>query len=530
MANEWQSMEESVVGRMDFMKFDSGSAERIRQLQSIIERELPKAVEKFYDQIRATPAARSFFSDEEHIAGAKDAELTHWRSIVSGRFDGDYFANVRTSGKWNVRIGLEARWQVAGYCLILEHLISAIISELWPKSLFRFGPAAAANKAGAALGSLVKAAFMDMDLAISAHLEEEAATRAKASAARDRADGEQRLAIERLAAAFQSVISSAEGVRLGGQAIEAASNELSLRAGQQASSPEETAAAVNEIAALVGKAAEGARHAAEVAAVARNEAQQGAETARQAIDAMGRIEMSSSQIGRKIDAIDEIVFQTKLLALNGGVEAARAGDAGRGFSLVASEVRALAQRSAEAIKEIKGLILASTARASEGVALVAKTGEALQRIERKVSEIDAAVSNIASCVQTQAAGLTQVDAAAEQTVQVTQQDAVLVEQASAASRSLANESRTLSSLTGQFRFENCADEALRRELKSVAPHAFQDEPRSVERACGLDLVASRSSRTQPIRSDVGESSPPKSANGLREGRTAAASGATAGRC
>ena len=465
MAHEWQSMDVSVAERMGLINFDSDSAERISQFQAIIERELPKALDKVYDQFRATPAARSFFREEAHISAAKDAQMARWRSIVSGRFGGEYFAYVRTIGKTNARIGLEPRWHIAGCSLIVEHLISAILSELWPKSVFRFGLAEAADKAGAALGSLVKAAFMDMDLAIAAHLEEEAATRAKLSAARDRADGEQRLAIERLVAALQSVSSFTEGVRLGAQAIEAASNDLSRRAGQQAASLEATVAAVNEIAAAVAKTAEGARQAAAVAGVARKEAQQGAEIVRQAIDAIGGIETSSSRIGRIIDALDEIVFQTKLLALNGGVEAARAGEAGRGFSAVASEVRSLVQRSAEAIKEIKDQMLASSEHASEGVALVAKAGEALQRMETKASEIDAAVSNIASCVKKQAESVAHADAAANHMVLVAQRDTALVEQATAASRSLANQSRMLSSMIGQFRFENCAEEALRRELR-----------------------------------------------------------------
>ncbi len=208
--------------------------------------------------------------------------------------------------------------------------------------------------------------------------------------------------VAQLAAAFRNVSHAAEGVRSSSKEIATASNDLSHRAEQQASSLEETAAALNQITTAVGKTAEGARHAKDVVGDARGEAQQSSEIVRQAIEAMGKIEKSSSQIGQIIGVIDEIAFQTNLLALNAGVEAARAGDAGRGFAVVASEVRALAQRSAEAAKEIKGLIHASTAQVSEGVDLVTKTGDALGRIEAKVLEINTVVTDIAAGVQEQA--------------------------------------------------------------------------------------------------------------------------------
>jgi len=195
---------------------------------------------------------------------------------------------------------------------------------------------------------------------------------------------------------------------------------------------------------------------------------------------------------------------------------------------VASEVRALAQRSVDAIKEIKGLILASSAQASEGVALIAKTGEALQRIERKASEIDAVVSNIASWAQKQAAGIAQVSAAAGRRDEVARQSAALVEQTIVASRRLGNDSRKLSSLIGQFRFQNCAGESLRRELKSLAPHAFQDRAELPESAGDRDPVASWSPPIRSIGPAIGESSPPNASNGRREGRTAASSGAGTG--
>ena len=394
---------------------------------------------------------------------------------------------------------------------------------------------AEANKFGAALGSLIKAALIDMDFAFSVYLDEEAAKRAnKLAAEREGAAQGQRLAVERLAsalaklaekdlncqiaddlpeafrqlqhdfnsvvtqlaAAFRNVSHAAEGVRSSSKEIATASNDLSHRAEQQASSLEETAAALNQITTAVGKTAEGARHAKDVVGDARGEAQQSSEIVRQAIEAMGKIEKSSSQIGQIIGVIDEIAFQTNLLALNAGVEAARAGDAGRGFAVVASEVRALAQRSAEAAKEIKGLIHASTAQVSEGVDLVTKTGDALGRIEAKVLEINTVVTDIAAGVQEQATALKEVNSATNQMDQVTQQNAALAEQTTAAGHSLSEESEKLTSLIGQFRLPDGGEEHLRRELKAVAPHAFQehDKPQSPHAAQATGVAPARESR------------------------------------
>jgi methyl-accepting chemotaxis protein len=166
---------------------------------------------------------------------------------------------------------------------------------------------------------------------------------------------------------------------------------------------------------------------------------------------MSGIETSSRQISRIIGVIDEIAFQTNLLALNAGVEAARAGDAGRGFAVVATEVRALAQRSADAAREIKTLISASGQQVETGVKLVGETGEALGQIMDQVSGLSGLVTEIAASSQAQSAGLQEVNTAVNQMDQVTQQNAAMVEQATAASHSLDHEAEELAELVGQFR-------------------------------------------------------------------------------
>ena len=265
-------------------------------------------------------------------------------------------------------------------------------------------------------------------------------------------------ATDKLKQTMLAVVSNVEAIESGTHEISSASDDLSRRTEQQAASLEETAAALDEITATVKKAAEGATYARQVVAAAKGDAEKSGVVVGKAVVAMGNIAKSSQQITQIIGVIDEIAFQTNLLALNAGVEAARAGDAGRGFAVVASEVRALAQRSAEAAKEIKALISTSTTQVNEGVALVAETGESLQRILTQVTEINDIVAEIAAGAKEQATGLDEVNTAVNQMDQVTQQNAAMVEETTAASHALTQETAQLSSLIGQFRVAEASDD------------------------------------------------------------------------
>lgn len=246
--------------------------------------------------------------------------------------------------------------------------------------------------------------------------------------------------------------------------ISAAADDLSRRTEQQAASLEQTAAALHEVTEAVKRTAEGASSAHGTVVAAKSQAEASGLVVSSAVQAMGEIEASTRQIGQIVGLIDEIAFQTNLLALNAGVEAARAGDAGRGFAVVATEVRALAQRSAEAGREIKALIVASTDQVKQGVCLVGDTGSALKRIIGQVNDINTVIAEIASSAQEQARGLQEVSVAVSQMDQVTQQNAAMVEQSTAASRSLVGEVDQLAQLTQQF-------ETGAAVLAEASPHA-----------------------------------------------------------
>ena len=243
---------------------------------------------------------------------------------------------------------------------------------------------------------------------------------------------------------------STSGIRTGSNEISQASDDLSRRTEQQAASLEETAAAMDQITATVRETASGAIRANQVVADTRVEAENGGRVVAQAVEAMGGIERASNEISEIISVIDGIAFQTNLLALNAGVEAARAGDAGRGFEVVASEVRALAQRSADAAKDVKTKIMASTGQVETGVTLVGETGRALERIVGRIGEISQLVASIAASAEQQASGLQQVNTAVGEMDSVTQQNAAMVEEATAAARSLAAEAEDLARHVARF--------------------------------------------------------------------------------
>ncbi len=260
-------------------------------------------------------------------------------------------------------------------------------------------------------------------------------------------------AVAQLADTLAAVSASSGSIDSGAREVSQSADDLSRRTEQQAASLEETAAALDQITVNVGNSSKRTNEARAVAGQANESARKSGAIVSGAVDAMGRIEHSSSQISNIIGVIDEIAFQTNLLALNAGVEAARAGDAGKGFAVVAQEVRELAQRSANAAKEIKDLIRNSAVEVESGVRLVRETGEALRTIEGFIVTINQHMDAIAISAQEQSAGLSEVNTAVNQMDQVTQQNAAMVEEANAASATLAQEAGRLRELIARFTLE-----------------------------------------------------------------------------
>jgi methyl-accepting chemotaxis protein len=260
--------------------------------------------------------------------------------------------------------------------------------------------------------------------------------------------------INSLIQTFEGVLidvkTAAAEVTRGVQEISQGNEDLSARTETQASSLEETASSMEQMTASVRQNADNSGQANQLAVAARDQADKGGAVVAKAVKAMSEINSSSKKIADIIGVIDEIAFQTNLLALNAAVEAARAGEQGRGFAVVASEVRNLAGRSATAAKEIKALIRDSVQKVDEGSTLVAQSGQTLEHIVSAVKKVSDIIAEIAASSHEQSAGIDQVNKAVMQLDEMTQQNAALVEQATAASKSMADQSRGLSELLAKY--------------------------------------------------------------------------------
>ena len=208
---------------------------------------------------------------------------------------------------------------------------------------------------------------------------------------------------------------------------------------------------MEQLTAAVQRNAESARQASRLASSSAQSASEGSKLVTAVVEKMSGISQSSARIAEITDVINSIAFQTNILALNAAVEAARAGEQGRGFAVVASEVRNLASRSAQAAKEIEGLIAESTAQVAGGVSLVNDTGTAMQQIMQSVGEVATLVQEIAGASDEQSRGISQVGIAITQMDGVTQQNASLVEEVSSASSALETQTDALQQAVQRFR-------------------------------------------------------------------------------
>ncbi len=247
-----------------------------------------------------------------------------------------------------------------------------------------------------------------------------------------------------------SIGESSSHVSCGSGDLAKASQSLAEGATEQAGAVEELHATISDITVTMEKSAQSAEESYSKAQHYADAADSSREEMHRMMEAMGRINEASARIGDIISKIESIAAQTNLLSLNASIEAARAGDSGRGFSVVADQIRELANQSAKAAVDTRELIEGSIKEVAEGNSSAERAAHAIESVVDGIKQIAEFSRNLKNMVEDQTEAVRQTEVGVDQISEVVQVNAATAQQASATSEELSAQATILDELVGRF--------------------------------------------------------------------------------
>ena len=300
---------------------------------------------------------------------------------------------------------------------------------------------------------------------------------------------------------MSNISNSADQVAGGSDQVSNSAQALAQGATEQASSVEELSATITDISNTAKKTSEAAESASRSANEAGEQVSASDAYVKQLNEAMGNISSSSQEISKIIKTIEDIAFQTNILALNAAVEAARAGTAGKGFAVVADEVRNLASKSDQAAKATTDLIDGSIAAVKEGVEVVERVTESLQKTIHLTTAAVAQMNSVTEAVETQTNAITQVTVGIDQISAVVQTNSATSQECAAASEELSSQAAIMHQLMSEFKVRRGSGNAFKSSFSSApapAPAPVSSYSAPVEDSFDDTSYGAPSSKSNPF--------------------------------
>lgn len=473
-------MQDMLGERLDYLGLGTEAREKLEHLNPVLEAHLGEAIDKFHGRIAHIPSAVRFLFGKEQLDSGSGRQAEQFRAVLLGQLDDQAADGSMRLGQRHARLKLDPRWHVGGYGVMLEAIIRGVVQDVLGEALKprknRLGISvqrdaasilADADVMAEGLAGVVKAVLLDIDLVVSAHIKRVTDdARASEDLVRSRmrkaaqtagntlrlvADGRLDERVPDMAEPeFEAVRESANAVadrlskvlgqlRNTSHSLRNATGEIRDSAGDLAERTLGQAVAIEQandmIRQLATTLAENAKRLSAAGKITKGLVQGTSASGiamREAGDALAAIIASNDQLSGLVKLFDDMAFQTNILAMKASVEAANAGKAGTGFGDVAVEMRALAQRAAEASMSGRSVIEAGNGKVNDGMALVARAIESLGTINGSAAESAQTVDAVAKAGRNQVDALEQVIIVLRDMNAAIEHNAVLGEQTSAA--------------------------------------------------------------------------------------------------